>query len=113
MADCVFCKIIKKELSSDIVYEDEEILGFKNINPEALVHLLFVPKKHMEWKDNLSSENLQLLGALLLAAKKVALEKGILSACKLIFNIGKTGHIPHIHLHLLGGWSGKIPMHNI
>lgn len=111
--DCLFCKIIKKELPSDIVYEDEEILGFKNIQPEAPVHLLFVPKRHIEWKDKFDERNLSLLVGVISVAKKVAIEQKINEACKLIFNVGKTGHIPHIHLHLLGGWKKKIPMYNI
>jgi len=111
--DCHFCKIAKKEAPSDIVYEDKEILGFENIKPEAPIHSLFIPKRHIEWKDEFKVEDLQLLAKLISAAKKVAIEKRIITACKLIFNIGKTGHIPHIHLHLLGGWEGEIPMYNI
>lgn len=111
--DCLFCKIINKESPSDIIYEDEGILGFKNINPEAPVHLLFVPKRHIEWKDNFNEKDLLLLGNLISVAKKIAIEKNIFQACKLIFNIGKTGHIPHIHLHLLGGWQKEVPTNNI
>ena len=111
--DCIFCKIIKKELPADIVYEGKDIIGFKDVNPEAPVHLLFVPKKHLEWKDDFSQEDLLLLANLISAAKSVAKEQNISGACKLIFNIGKTGHIPHIHLHLLGGWTKDVPKHNI
>lgn len=110
---CIFCKIVKKEIPSDMVYEDEEILGFKDINPEAPVHLLFVPKKHIEWAEKLSEKDLFLLAKLLSVAKKVATEKNIFKACKFIFNVGGTGDILHIHLHLLGGWKEKIPRHNI
>jgi histidine triad (HIT) family protein len=114
MKDCIFCKIANKELSSDIVYEDREILGFKNIQPESPVHLLFIPKKHIEWRDKFSKRDLSLLDGLVSAAKKVAIEQNIFGACKFIFNIGKTGHIAHIHLHLLGGWrEGEIPSYNI
>jgi histidine triad (HIT) family protein len=111
--DCLFCKIINKEVSSDIVYEDKEILGFKNIHPEAPVHLLFVPKRHIEWKDNFDEKDLLLLGNLISVAKKIAIGKNIFQACKIIFNIGKTGHIPHVHLHLLGGWKKEVPTNNI
>lgn len=113
MKKCIFCKIINKEISSEIIYEDEEILGFKDINPEAPIHLLFVPKSHIEWKDEFNEKDLKLLSYLISVAKKVAIEKNIFKACKIIFNIGKTGDISHIHLHLLGGWEEKIPMHNI
>lgn len=111
--DCLFCKIIKRESPSDIVHEDEKILGFKNIQPEAPIHLLFIPKRHIEWKDEFTEEDLRLLARLISVTKKVAVEQKIDEACKLIFNIGKTGHIPHIHLHLLGGWKKEVPMHNI
>ncbi|MBZ9578440.1 HIT domain-containing protein [Patescibacteria group bacterium] len=111
--DCLFCKIIKKETPSDIVYEDEEILGLENIQPEAPVHLLFIPKRHVEWKGEFDQKDLQLLARLISVAKKIAVQQKIDEAYKLIFNVGKTGHITHIHLHLLGGWKDKIPMHNI
>jgi len=111
--DCVFCKIVNKEIPAQIVYEDENILGFENIKPESPVHLLFIPKKHIEWSDNFDKSELTLLSEIIAAAKKVATEKNIFSACKLIFNIGKTGHVSHIHLHLLGGWEKEVPMNNI
>lgn len=100
-------------MPSEIVYEDEKILGFKNVKPEAPVHLLLIPKKHIEWEDEFSEEDLSLLSKLISAAKKVAVEQGIFGASKFIFNIGKAGHISHVHLHLLGGWKKKTPMHNV
>ena len=99
-------------MPSDTVYENENVLVFKNIEPEAPVHLLAVPKRHIEWSD-LGEKELSLLAEVIAVAKKVAIEKNISNACKLIFNIGKTGHIAHIHLHILGGWKEKIPMNNI
>lgn len=113
MEDCIFCQIAKKEKSASIIYEDEGVLGFKNIKPEAPVHLLFIPKRHIEWKDEFNQEDLSLLSRLISVAKKIAKEQKIFEACKLIFNIGKTGHIAHIHVHLLGGWEKEIPMYNI
>lgn len=113
MKDCLFCNIIKKEVSAEILYEDEEILGFENIHPEAPIHLLFVPKRHIEWKDKFREKDLFLFGEIISTAKKVAIKKNIFHACKLIFNVGKTGHISHIHLHLLGGWKRKIPLRNV
>ena len=110
---CIFCKIVKNELPSSLVYDNQDVLGFNNIRPEALTHLIFIPKRHIEWKDEFSNDDLMLIGRIIATAKKVAKEKEIFEACKLIFNIGKTGHIPHIHLHLLGGWKGKIPMNNV
>ena len=114
MNSCLFCKIVNKDIPAEIIYEDNEILGFKNIEPEAPVHLLFIPKKHLEWKDNFGKQELALLSNLISAAKKIAEKERISSACKLIFNMGKTGHISHIHLHLLGGWKEDgIPMNNV
>lgn len=111
--DCIFCKISNKEQTADIVYEDDSILGFKNVSPEAPVHFLFIPRKHIEWGDKMSKENSPIFSRLIDAAEGVAIEKKIHKAHKLIFNVGKTGHISHIHLHLLGGWKRNIPMHNI
>ncbi|PIS38619.1 MAG: histidine triad nucleotide-binding protein [Candidatus Nealsonbacteria bacterium CG08_land_8_20_14_0_20_43_11] len=113
MGECVFCKIANKELPAKIVFENENVLGFENIEPEAPVHLLFIPKNHLEWKDNLTGGNEAILSEMVVSAKKVAAEKKIDYAYKLIFNVGRTGHISHIHLHLLGGWQKEIPTHNI
>ncbi|OIO44557.1 MAG: histidine triad nucleotide-binding protein [Candidatus Nealsonbacteria bacterium CG_4_10_14_0_8_um_filter_35_10] len=111
--ECLFCKIAKKEIQSDILHEDKEILVFRNIEPEAPVHLLFIPKRHIEWQDEFDEKDLQLLAKLISLAKRIAIQEKVNEAYKLIFNVGKTGHISHIHLHLLGGWKEKIPMHNI
>lgn len=114
MKNCIFCKIVNKEIPADIVYEDKEILGFKNIHPEAPIHFLLIPKRHIVWKDEFDEEDLTLLGRLLSTAKKISKEKKVFEACKLIFNVGKTGHITHIHVHLLGGWGEeKIPKYNV
>ncbi len=80
---------------------------------EAPIHLLLIPKRHIEWKNKFKTKNSIIFNKLILAAKKVAQKKNIFSACKLIFNVGKTGHITHIHLHLIGGWKKKIPLRNI
>lgn len=111
--DCIFCNIAKKEWPASIVYEDGGVLGFHNVKPEAPVHILFIPKLHFQWSDEFGKTELALLAELVLAAKKVAKEKKIFDAYKLVFNVGRTGHIPHIHLHLLGGWKDKVPMGNV
>lgn len=113
MPECLFCKIANKEIKADIIHEDKEVLVFRNIKPEAPIHLLFIPKKHIEWQNKFTEEDLKLLIKLISAAKQIAIQEKISQAYKLIFNIGKTGHISHIHLHLLGGWKEKIPMHNV
>jgi len=110
---CLFCKIVNKEIPSKIVYEDNDILGLKDIHPEAPLHLLFIPKEHIEWDQEFKEKDLSVFPKLIAAAKKIAKEKKVDQAYKLIFNVGKTGEIPHIHLHLLGGWTGEDPMHNI
>ena len=104
--DCVFCKIVKKEIPADIVYEDEEVLAFGDIRPIAPVHVLVIPKKHIESIQNLSEEDINLVGHLILAGKKVAekmntSEKGY----KMLFRIGEWGgqEVNHIHLHVIGG----------
>lgn len=103
---CIFCKILNKELSADIVYEDDKILAFKNINPKAPVHILIIPREHIISVDHLKEENKELIGELVLAAKKIAKMKGLSAGYKLTINVGKDGRgheIDHLHLHLLGG----------
>lgn len=109
MEDCVFCEIIQKKSPAEFVYEDEEIIGIKTTKPEAPIHLLFIPKTHMEWKNDLDKDRTETFRKLISVAKKIAIDKDIFEACKIIFNIGKTGHISHIHLHLIGGWREEVP----
>jgi len=104
---CVFCKIINRELPADIVFENERVLAFKDINPEAPIHYLIVPKKHIESIESPNSE--KAAADLILAAKEISQGKGI-KGYKLIFNVGREGGqiIDHLHLHFLAGWpSGK------
>lgn len=101
--DCIFCKIANKEIPSDIVSEDENFVVFKDIKPKAETHLLIVPKKHIEWENEFAREELAILSGLFSVGKAIAINQRIFDACKFIFNVGKTGHINHIHLHLLSG----------
>lgn len=105
---CVFCKIVNKELPSEIVYEDEKVLVFKDINSKAPVHLLVVPKKHISSIKDSGSENIARV--LILAAKKVA-EKKKIAGYKLVFNVGKEGGqiVDHLHMHFLAGKPMEIP----
>jgi histidine triad (HIT) family protein len=108
--ECLFCKIAKKELPAEIVYEDKFFLGFKNIHPDAPTHLLIVPKKHIISVDHLKSEDKELMGELILIAQKIAREQSLAkTGYKLVFNVGKGGGqvIEHLHLHLLAGWRSK------
>lgn len=106
MIDCIFCKIVKKELPADILQESAQAVIFKDVRPSAPIHYLVVSKKHISSIKEISHENEELLGHIVLMAKEAA-EKLNLSGYKLVFNVGRDGGqiIDHIHLHLLGGWS--------
>ena len=110
MANCLFCKIIKGEIPTDFVYQDEDIVAFRDINPKAPVHILIVPKKHIEKLQVVSDNEKSLLGQALLVAKKIAeKEKITQSGYKVCLNCGEgAGQIvPHLHFHLLGGWKSR------
>lgn len=104
--DCIFCKIINKEVSSNIVYEDKNFIVFRDIKPKAPVHLLLVPKTHIASVNDLDKKHKELVSDLLLLAKKIAKEQGVSEGYKLLFNIGRKGGqlVDHLHLHLMGGY---------
>lgn len=104
--DCLFCKIIKKEMPAEIIYEDDDFISFKDINPIAPIHFLIIPKKHIASVNHLESEDKELVGKLFLTAKKIAREQGLSDqGYRLVFNVGKNAGqvVDHLHLHLLGG----------
>ncbi len=106
MISDVFCKIINKELGAEMVMEGEEWIAFKDIHPQAPVHILIIPKRHLDGLHSAKEEDAELLGKLLLAADKVAQKLGVEeSGFRLIINHGKHGGqlVPHLHIHLLGG----------
>lgn len=106
MSSCLFCKIASRELSSETVYEDDKFFAFKDINPISPVHILIIPKKHIETIEHIEPEDQELIGELFLAAKKIAKEQGVSeSGYRLIFNVGKNAGqaVDHLHLHLIGG----------
>ena len=107
MKNCLFCKIINKEIASEIVYEDEKIIAFKDIHPKAPVHFLIIPKKHISSVDHLEIEDKTLMGELILAAQKIAREKN-LKGYRLQINVGRPAGqiIDHLDLHLLA-WPSK------
>jgi len=108
--DCLFCKIVNREIPSEFLYEDDAYVVFKDINPAAPVHLLLVPKKHIRSINDITSEDNDILSGLFLVAKEMAREQGVNeSGYKLLFNVEKGGgqEIFHIHLHLIGGWEKK------
>ena len=103
---CIFCKIINKEIPTEIIFEDEDVLVFNDINPIAPVHVLVIPKRHIESMNDLEESDQLLAGKLILTGKKIADKLGISDdGYKLLFRTGKHGgqEVPHIHLHLIGG----------
>lgn len=103
---CIFCKIIKKDIPSEIVFEDNEVLAFKDLRPQAPVHILIIPKYHIEKVSDLNEKNVDLVGNLILTAKNIAREKGIEeSGYRIIINCNKDAgqEVFHLHAHLLGG----------
>jgi histidine triad (HIT) family protein len=108
--DCIFCKIVNKESPASIVYEDDDFLAFKDIQPKAEIHVLIIPKKHIESIKSLNDDEADLIGRLILTAKRIAKGKN-LSGYKLVFNVGKEGGqiVDHIHLHLLAGKRIDVP----
>ncbi|MFC1655260.1 histidine triad nucleotide-binding protein [Patescibacteria group bacterium] len=103
MDDCLFCKIISKEIDSEIVHEDEICVAFKDINPKARVHLLIVPKKHIAKISDLEEGDEKIMGHLIKVAKDLA-EEFECKGYQLLFNVGReVGQIIfHVHLHLMG-----------
>lgn len=106
--DCPFCKIATGELPSEVVYEDAEVKVFKDIHPKAPVHLLIIPKVHIQSIAHLEADHNDTISRLIYTAKKVAAEMG-LKGYKLVFNVGREGGqmVDHLHLHLLGGWANQ------
>jgi histidine triad (HIT) family protein len=106
-ADCVFCDIVNGNTDTEILFENEALVVFKDINPHAPVHLLLVPKKHIRSINDLTLSDNAIVSSLISAGKRMANEMGIAaSGYKLVFNVERGGGqmIFHLHLHLLGGW---------
>ncbi|MEK7162793.1 MAG: HIT domain-containing protein [Patescibacteria group bacterium] len=104
--NCIFCKIINKEISAEIIYENNEVVVFKDAHPSAPIHYLIVPKEHIQSIMHIENNHREIISKLIFMAKKVAEEAG-LKGYKLVFNVGREGGqvIDHLHLHLLGGWT--------
>ncbi|MBR4852221.1 MAG: histidine triad nucleotide-binding protein [Clostridia bacterium] len=103
--NCIFCKIINGEIPSSKVYEDEYCLAFKDLNPAAPVHVLVVPKTHIESLDCVNGENIDTVSKVISAIPAVAKEAGIQNGYRVITNIGEDGGqtVKHLHFHVLGG----------
>ena len=104
--ECIFCKIINKDIPAKIVYEDNQIIAFEDINPQAPTHILLIPKEHFASLIDIPDEKKEILSHLLWCARQVAQEVGIKeSGYRIVLNTGKNSgqDVFHIHFHLLGG----------
>ena len=106
-SECLFCKIVNGQIPSEFLYEDDDFVVFRDINPAAPVHLLLVPKKHIRSINDLQEEDKDIISGLFMIAADMAKKQGVNeSGYKLLFNVEKGGGqvIFHLHLHLIGGW---------
>jgi len=105
MADCLFCRIIRGELPSRKVYEDEHIFAFEDLNPQAPTHVLVIPKRHFAGLKEAKAEDAELIGRCQLAAAKIARDRAIEDGYRTVMNIGpRAGQsVFHLHVHLIGG----------
>ena len=106
MEDCIFCKIIKGEIPSNKVYEDENVLAFHDINPAAPIHILVIPKKHISMLTDLEKEDEVLIGKIYTVINKIAEQEGFIEqGYRVIVNCGKDSgqEVMHIHFHVLAG----------
>jgi histidine triad (HIT) family protein len=106
MTDCLFCKMAKGDIKPDVVYEDDHILAFRDINPQAPLHCLVIPKRHITTINDLEPGDAELVGRMYLAAKQIARENGVAeSGYRTVFNCNADAgqSVWHVHLHLLGG----------
>ncbi|MEI7542438.1 MAG: histidine triad nucleotide-binding protein [bacterium] len=104
--NCLFCKILKKEIPSKAVYENDLVYAFEDINPQAPVHVLIIPKKHIATLNETLKSDVVYLEAIFEAAKKIAKDKGVAeSGYRTVFNVNRDGGmaVAHLHLHVLGG----------
>jgi len=104
--DCIFCQIAEGKIPSDTVYQDEEIIAFRDINPQAPVHIVIIPRKHIASLSGLSQDDSALVGRLVTIANKLAEDEGVADkGYRVVINCGKEGGqlVPHLHMHLVGG----------
>jgi histidine triad (HIT) family protein len=110
MAECLFCKMVTGDIQPDVVFEDDEVLAFRDLNPQAPTHVLVIPKVHIPTTNDLDDGNVGIVGRLYLAAKQIAADEGIAEpGYRMVMNCnpGAGQSVYHLHLHLLGGR----PMH--
>ena len=108
MENCLFCNIVNKVIEAPVIYEDDTFIVIPDKFPKAEIHILIFPKKHIASIGHVGQPERDILGDMLLLAKKVAEDKA-LTDYKLIFNVGKYAEVPHLHLHLIsGGITGSV-----
>jgi histidine triad (HIT) family protein len=106
MDDCIFCKIVAGEIPADLVYEDDAVIAFRDLNPQAPSHVLVIPRRHIATLNDLGPEDADIMGRLFLAAREIAAREGFAEAgYRTVVNCNEAGgqSVFHIHLHLLGG----------
>ena len=106
MPDCLFCKMVAGDIQPDVVFEDDEVLAFRDVNPQAPLHVLVIPKAHIATTNDLTPDTAGLLGQMYLAAKQIAADERVAEAgYRMVMNCnaGAGQSVFHIHLHLLGG----------
>ena len=110
--DCIFCKIVAGEIPAKKAYEDDEVLAFHDIRPQAPVHLLLIPKAHVADLYQARAEHIPALGKMLAVAGKLAAEAGATDGFRTLINTGRVGHqeVYHVHMHVLGGPEPLGPM---
>ncbi len=103
--NCIFCKIVAGDIPSDKVHEDDQVVAFRDLNPQAPTHVLVIPRKHVSSLDETSDDDRALLGQLLLTTRKLARDLGVSSGYRVVNNCGASAgqSVFHIHFHLLGG----------
>lgn len=103
--NCIFCKIVAGEISAQKVFEDEDLLAFRDIHPKAPLHLLVIPKKHIESMASLAEADTQVMGRMMVLAGRLAAENGSPDGFRTVVNTGRVGRqeVYHLHMHLLGG----------
>jgi len=112
MSDCLFCKMASGEIKPDVLYEDRDVLAFRDIHPQAPTHVLVIPKRHISTTNDIRPEDAELIGKLYLAAKQVAADEGIAErGYRTVMNcLEEAGQaVFHLHLHLLGGRAMRWP----
>ncbi|MDD6920711.1 MAG: histidine triad nucleotide-binding protein [Eubacteriales bacterium] len=111
MSDCIFCKIIDGEIPADKIYEDEHLIAFNDLSPQAPVHVLVIPKKHIASTEDLLEDDAPIMGHIMTKIKDIAKLVGITNGYRLVINCGEDGQqtVPHLHIHLLGKRSLQWP----